>query len=120
MKSLPPHLKAFVERRIADLSLSTEEEMARGVATDFGDLLLYADMGGALALKPTGELLSIPHDDPDAKLEVDERWRVAALVKGSKKYSELQELLPRRPAEANDCTHCHGTGLFHHALCGAC
>ena len=37
--------------------------------------------------------------------------RNLVLFQGAKKYPELSELVPSRPPDAEDCSHCNGTGI---------
>jgi hypothetical protein len=46
---------------------------------------------------------------PDGRL-TDIRWMNVAIHEGMKRYPWLKELLPPRPADAQECSMCSGTG----------
>jgi hypothetical protein len=83
----------------------------REVVGKFGALPLTLDMGGCVALRCDGEVVSFAWDEPhEFKVENDLRVRNAALFQGSLKYPELRALVPLRPDNAAICRHCSGTG----------
>jgi hypothetical protein len=99
-------LKAF----LADSG--AEPADLRGVAARLQALPLYSDMGGCIAIRPTGELIGWAWDSPfeDVWPVEDLRWRAIALAHGANRHRELRALLPRRPSNARDCKECKGTG----------
>jgi hypothetical protein len=118
----------LIEQRIAELLASTDVRSGdyRSIATHHAALPIYADIGGCIALKPTGEWLFFHSNqrwDPPEEVEPmnDNEWRVVALLAAREKYPELAEMIPRRPADAKDCLSCHGSGsLFQGAGCASC
>jgi hypothetical protein len=87
------------------------------------------DMGGALLLRPDGEVLSFPWGRIGKPApESDAVWRLIAVVVGAEKHPELRPLLPVRPAGAADCAACEGSGRIrigesdHHRgpICASC
>jgi hypothetical protein len=84
----------------------------RKVALDLHILPMLLDMGGCYALRPNGEIVSFAWNEPyDLEIENDVLTRNRVLFRGSKKYPELTDLVPGRPADAPDCPRCHGTGI---------
>jgi len=85
----------------------------QSIARQYDALPLYGDMGGSLALRPDLEIIAIP-DDPRERMhvETDPLWRTVALVRGSKRFPQLAELIPKRPSDADTCPSCNGTGIF--------
>jgi hypothetical protein len=71
MIALLAHLVPLIEQRIAELLASTDPLLRdhRSLATHYGVLPIYTDMGGCLALKPTGEWLFFHHDQRGGALE---------------------------------------------------
>ena len=64
-------------------------------------------MGGALLLRPDGEVLCLPWGELEKLApESDAGWRLTALVVGADKYPELRPLLPVRPSGTADCEAC--------------
>jgi hypothetical protein len=86
-------------------------------------------MGGALLLRPDGEILCF-HWDSLGELapETDPGWRVTAVVVGAETYPELRPLLPVRPFGSADCEWCTGSGRIQiresgrdrGPICGGC
>jgi hypothetical protein len=69
------------------------------------------DMGGCVAVRPTGEIVFWIWDE-EAKISVDDTplGRNRALFQGAAKYPNLQPFLPTRPVNAETCVDCKGTG----------
>ncbi|MDX2043859.1 MAG: hypothetical protein SF097_21770 [Acidobacteriota bacterium] len=82
-----------------------------GVCRELGLLPLMFDMSGCYAIRANGEIVSFLYDDKrDLRLETDPRILNIALFQGSKKYPELNVLIPSKPDDAVECPHCDGTG----------
>jgi len=66
------------------------------------------DMGGVLALKRDGSVVSVTWDDPagSTREETSAAAHLAAVIAASRKYAVLATLAPRRPQDAEDCSHC--------------
>jgi hypothetical protein len=74
-------------------------------------LPLIVDMGGCIALRPTGELISFDWDnEKEATLDVGPYNTHIARGVGSRKYPEIDGLAPVRPAQAKTCPLCGGSG----------
>lgn len=81
----------------------------RTVAAEMQVLPLMLDMGGCYALRQDGTVISFSWDDShDHRVERDARIIRIALFQGSLKYPEISELVPKRPANAENCRHCPG------------
>jgi hypothetical protein len=84
----------------------------RKLASELNLLPMLFDMGGYYGIRPNGETLSFAWDEPhDLRAENDPRICNLVLLQGAKKYPELSVLIPSRPADAEDCPHCNGTGI---------
>lgn len=97
------------------------ERELRDVAA-FGALPLFQDASGCLALRPDGTVVAVVWAQPEASFrEASPAFRVAARVAGRATYPELQELLPLRASDAEDCANCDGEGLLSDGgFCGVC
>jgi hypothetical protein len=84
----------------------------RRVAAGANALPLFIDMGGIYAINAGGEIISFSWDNLELpREESDPRILNIVLFQGSKKYPELRDLIPKRPADAPICPHCQGTGI---------
>jgi hypothetical protein len=96
---------------------STDNAEVRKVATETNALPLHYGLGGGMALRPTGDLLEFSWANPRDTKEVDDpRLMNIALFQGSKKYPELEALVPTKPSNATVCPYCKGTGYPTSAL----
>ena len=104
---LPPELAERIRQRMRELS----DPYERAIAAELGALPIAGDMGGYLAPRPDGEILSCAWQEPrEPRAEPEARVRNAALFRGSRRYPELAALVPARPETARTCPHCEGTG----------
>jgi hypothetical protein len=79
-------------------------------------LPLWTDMGGCIALRPSGQLVFFAWDDPE-KLEPvgaaeahDLRMVHAARAVGSRRFPSIAGLAPVRDSSARVCPFCGGSG----------
>jgi hypothetical protein len=122
-----PDLRSVIEDLVKQWRASpTHPELVEAVATS-GALPVYMHMGGALLLRPDGDVLSFPWDGIGKPApESDAGWRLIAVVVGAEKHPELRPLLPVRAAGTADCAACEGRGRIrigdHHRgpICGSC
>ena len=90
-------IAAAITRLSRDAASSDAPDLAGEAARATGGLPVQCDMGGALVLLPSGDVV---HYDPERKTfagVTDARWRMAAIVKASRRHAELADLLPTRP-----------------------
>ena len=86
-------------------------------------LYLFGTLGYEAVLRPDGSVWSHIDDDHPAQppgwrpASEAERWE--ALAFGAREMPELAELLPPRPAGAQDCPACGGARLMHGRSGGA-
>jgi hypothetical protein len=74
------------------------------IASRLGLLPLLLDMGGFIALKGDGTLISIVWDDPNTERPITSaRERDIALSVGSERYPVFKQLLPKRKPDAGAC-----------------
>ncbi len=107
-------IRELITRKIAHVLASDDpgqEWLRRGVQ-QHGFLPLYLGWTEVLGIRPDGTLTRWLHeDDPIVVLNlVQPYWQRLALVQGSRRYSDLDALLPNRPEGAVDCNSCGGTG----------
>jgi hypothetical protein len=79
------------------------------MAVRFAGLGVYADLGGALVLRPDGSVLGVGWDDEEPS-EAGPGWRLVALAAASYHFPELADLAPERPRGARPCPACSGQG----------
>jgi hypothetical protein len=112
MLKLSEEIQSELSRAIAELKLSHETEPSdtrSKLAVEFGGLPIYADMGGAVILFSSGELLTAPHDTGKL-VPTDTPFDTVALAVGTERYPWLQPLLPVRMVATEDCSTCKGAG----------
>ena len=108
-----PEIAKQIEARLSEFVTATTPDLGelRQIAAALGALPLIQGLGGGYAIRPDGEIISFPWDDPsDVQVENDVRMRNMALYQGSKEYPELSVLIPSRPPDALECPYCKGTG----------
>jgi hypothetical protein len=106
-------LSQAIEARLrAYLEATTPDPLdLRGYFARLGALPLWLDMGGGMAIRPDGVILSFAWDgDEEARVEGDRRRMTFALYRGSLAYPELAPLVPARPEDARTCIYCLGAG----------
>jgi hypothetical protein len=91
----------------------------RKLAAELHALPLYYGWFRCLAIRPDGEIVSFDIDAPDGiqpsgriRIEKGSIIRNLALHQGSKKYAELQILVPGRTPDAIECPYCGGKREF--------
>src|SRR5207245_720042 len=79
-------------------------------------LPLWTDMGGCIALQPSGQLVFFAWDDPEKVQPVgaagahDRRMVHAARAVGSRRFPSIAGLAPVRDSGARVCPSCGGSG----------
>jgi hypothetical protein len=102
-------LSARVAAAVRELGTTGPEIAGR----EHGAIPLWADMGGAVLLRPDGTVLEFEWDDPSEHdpRKVDHPTWPVALVTGAERYPWLASvLLPIRPSNAVECPDCEGKG----------
>src|SRR5262245_52101742 len=113
---------AIVEGCLSAFLAGPDNEL-KSIASKYQALPVYSDMGGTLFITPRLEVLALDHDGGAVPTrELSEKWRLVAVVSAADKYPELQSLIPSRPPDALQCSHCGGTGRVArlNARCGEC
>jgi hypothetical protein len=66
------------------------------------------EIGGVLGIKRDGAVLSVSWDDPQGstRQETSGAAHLAAMIGASQKYAMLATLAPKRPLDAQVCSHC--------------
>jgi hypothetical protein len=106
-------LSKRIEERVQEFiaTPATEANLRRTVREN-RVLPLLMDMGGCLAIRTDGEIVSFVWEkEGTVKVENDLRVRNVALFQGSKKYPELEALMPSRAEKDRTCPDCKGTGV---------
>ncbi|HYO98274.1 MAG TPA: hypothetical protein VER33_27405 [Polyangiaceae bacterium] len=80
------------------------------------------DLGGMLALRRDGAVISIPWDEPGAITheETSSVAHMTAVIAAAQKYPELRTLAPARPSDAQDCSQCAVTNPVGSRGCPLC
>jgi len=119
---LAEQIRALLERILAGFPVDAATALYKEVALATGGLPVYADIGGALAITPEGEIRLYDHETKAISASVDAKWRRVALTHAAEKYPPLAELRPVKPADAIGCPQCNGTGRLLNELlrCAAC
>ena len=103
-------------------ALEFHRDQAPAVA-ELGALPLYYGWTATIAIRPDGQMIQWSTDGEfEGSQHVDDRiWVLLALTSGSKRYPELQALLPRRKPGAVDCA-CRAHPIFAARAigCGEC
>lgn len=99
-------------RRLATKAAQESESSAiREAAQATGALPVHADLGGALAVTADGDVIQYDFET-GATTTPEENWRVLALAKAARRFPELRDLAPRKPAYAIECPSCAGSGTM--------
>jgi hypothetical protein len=104
-------LAAQIQKRIDELRANPKGISANElkIASSLNALPIYPDWSGFIAIRPDESFLFYSEDGLVEKY-VEPEWQLVALIRGSKKYSELESLLPKRSTDASECVDCDGTG----------
>jgi hypothetical protein len=98
------HLEAILTR-----PPSSADVMGQAARRTNG-LPVYGDLGGVIALTPGGELISYSEETDTITPVQEGLWQDVALAYLGRRYPDLRELLPERPAQASACPSCSGSG----------
>ena len=107
-------LKAFVENSEPYILKFSDPIDLRKVAAELNVLPMSLNFSACYGVRPDGEVVMIDFDeDAPYKLHLETDPRICRLVlcQGAKKFPELNELVPIRPSDAEDCLSCGGTGI---------
>lgn len=86
----------------------------RTLAAELNFLPIAFEWGSCWGIRPDGEIVVLDFNQAEPyQLETENEPRIRRMVffQGAKKYPELSELVPDRPADAVDCGNCSGTGI---------
>jgi hypothetical protein len=114
-------LREFVERQMA--AQASEDPAAAAALAEARGMRLFGTIGAEVFLRPDGTTVALVEGaagEPDRWHDDTESEHIAALVIARKRFPELEQLLPRRPERAADCSMCAATGLIQGMVCGAC
>lgn len=78
-------------------------------------LALMGTIGSTWLLRPDGTLWDTDEDLETSLTPLPEELHVVALVAGAERYPWLQDLLPKRPGGAVECSTCAGRGRVGYA-----
>jgi hypothetical protein len=115
-------IRADIRAAIARLAAaeSYEDSAIREAAIATNALPVHSDISGVLAVTSDGDVL---HFDFETRMTTapDERWRIYALAKASRRFPELKDLAPSMPRDATTCPACEGRGVLLGDMdCGTC
>ncbi len=101
-------VRATVDALLRLEHAGSDEEREAARATNA--LPVYLDMGGALCFTTDGCVLQYDWETETAEPENDRDWILVAAVATAEKYPALVDILPARPATAETCSRCQGSG----------
>jgi hypothetical protein len=123
--------KEAIEKRIAEFLAARNPKLhsLEPAVREHGFLPLYIGWLATLGIRPDGSFVwwddsnEIKH--PCLKPLVSGYYQRLAICDGARKYPELRALLPDRPADAQTCEMCGGSGELPPAVpaickCGGC
>ena len=104
-----PEISARIAAAVQQLGSETWPDQA---GLEHGAIPLWADIGGAILLRPDGTVLELEWDQPSERVprELEAPSWSLALVAGAERYPWLADLLPQRPTDATSCPDCEGKG----------
>ena len=97
----------------------------KSIALRAGGLPVYCDIGGCLMITPQGVVLEYDWNDGTFAPTKEDHWRKTAQARAAEEFEELRALRDR-PAGAQDCKACQGTGklgnplVAKHSRCAEC
>jgi hypothetical protein len=101
-------VRTAVDALLRPEHVGSDAERAAARATHA--LPVYLDLGGALCFTTEGGVLHYDWGTETAEPEHDRDWILVAAVAAAEKYPALADILPARPATAETCSRCHGSG----------
>jgi hypothetical protein len=113
MIRIPPELGRQIQQRIDALDAADWRSFPLRVCKETMNALpLHGDPVYLWALRPDGVVLCLDHESFSLPFEpeADPLKLYAVLLKGAEAYPELRALVPERPAGAQPCEACGGTG----------
>jgi hypothetical protein len=98
-RQIAARIREFLDHPPPDSKLHTTlDSEIRAAVSRLNVLPLLLDWGGCYALNLDGDVISFAWDNEmDIQIELDPRIRNIALFQGSRKYPELELLIPARP-----------------------
>lgn len=106
-----------IRRRIDEIIADSKSRFADPLGADFHKIVatqnalpIFSDISGHIAIRPDGSFVFWRGDDTDFEDLSEPVFQTIALISGSKKYPELQELIPKRTDNAKPCLDCKETG----------
>jgi hypothetical protein len=109
-----------LERLAQEASVHGRGAPYREIARGTGGLPVYADLNGGLAVKSDGKVVHYSWETREVREAEEDRARLA-IARLVREHPAFAELLPDRPADAESCGACAGTGLvLENFDCGEC
>jgi hypothetical protein len=113
-----------IETRISEFLAADDPKLkwVKSAVREHAFLPLYIGWVATLGLRPDGTFIRWDHEDDRASVKqvTDAFWQRMAICQGAKRYPELRALLPERPATAQTCAACRGSGQVSgipHVIC---
>jgi hypothetical protein len=117
-------IRAAIERRIDEFLAADDPklEWVKPAVRKHTFLPLYVGWVAALGVRPDRSFVRWDHEDDRETVKPlsDPYWQRMAACQGAKTYPELRELIPERPAAAQTCDACGGSGQMSgapHVIC---
>ena len=107
-------MRAAIEKRIEEFLAADDPklEWMKPAIRKHTFLPLHVGWVAVLGIRPDGSLVRWDHEDDREAVKplADAYWQRMAICQGMRKYPELGTLIPQRPASAQACEDCGGTG----------
>jgi hypothetical protein len=117
-------LRRAVENRRDELGAECgpEYSIRQTAAKRTGGIPVYCDLGGCVAIQPSGAVVTYDLDTEGVGEVVDARWIRAACAWAADQFPEFAALRPRRSPGAFACAACSGSGKTTQLLlrCSTC
>ena len=125
--TLSADLSAFVAERIARYESERPEsqDWLAPYVKKLNILPLWSDWLETVGIQPDGSLRKFSADGDQTEYEglrhVDRQAiLIHSLLEGSRRYPQLQQVIPQRPPEAVVCPQCNGKGFAHQGVICSC
>jgi hypothetical protein len=111
---LPAELSNEIQARFERAKMGSAS-----LSTDRTAVMVDGSIGYGCYVSPDGDLFVETYDvgsDEPPTVDRSRCAQLAVLILGSRNLPQLADLVPKRPAGANDCSGCNGSGWTHQEI----